>query len=98
MMKPIIQLYMKNISWGTDKLASAYTAYRSQDNVEIIMNPKRRFGEPVVMSCGYTAQTLWEACINEGSIEAAARVYGLEEKYVEAAYRYYDSLQGKLDA
>ncbi len=91
MMQPIVEMYLKDLHFGGDGLAHAYTAYKWQ-NFEITMNPKRRFGEPVLESCGYTAQTIHEAVLAEGSIEAAAVAYGVNVDEVEAAERYFDYL------
>ena len=56
------------------------------------MNPKRRFGEPIVKSYSYTAETLWEASIAEGGIGAAARAYDVDFENVTLACDYYDHL------
>lgn len=57
------------------------------------MDPKVRFGEPVIATCGYSALTLWNAVKAEGSIKAAAEIYGVETKEVELACSYFDYLQ-----
>ena len=44
------------------------------------MDPRERFGEPVVERCGYAASTLWEACEIEGGVEEAAKAYGVRTR------------------
>lgn len=91
-MKPVLELYLEDLSFGPDGLASSYLAYE-KDGVEIVMDPHFNFGEPTIKSSGYTAQTLWHACRIEGSFEAAAEAYGVLEPEVRVAYRYIDSLR-----
>ena len=88
---PIAELYMKRIEYSDNGLASGYRAWGELE-APIVMNPKRRFGEPIVLSCGYTAQTLWEASIVEGGLDAAARAYGVRPEEVALACDYYDHL------
>lgn len=96
-MKKVVEIYLVDLTFGEDGLAVAYDAFKWH-GIPIRMNPKHRFGEPMVTTCGYTAQSLWEAAKTEGSIEAAAEAYGVEPADVEAAFRYYDFLQGKTTA
>ena len=92
--KQLVEVYLRDLTFDVDGIAATYRAYTWKDT-EIRMNPKIRFGEPIIMSCGYTAQSLWQACITEGSIEAGSKAYGVAVNEAEAAYRYYDFLQGK---
>jgi|GEM_PF-1064375 len=89
--KQVVELYLSNVSFGTNGLATEYTAW-NRWGLAIKMNPKRRFGEPLTPS-GYTAQTLCEAVTNEGGIESAAKAYGVDCAEVELAYSYVDSLK-----
>ena len=92
LMRPVIELYMKDLYFDPDTgFASRYTAW-DRGKGKIVMDPHRRFGEPVVENCGYTANTLWEAYEIEGGIKAAAEAYGVEDTDVELACEYYDYL------
>jgi uncharacterized protein (DUF433 family) len=91
----ILELYMRDLSFGEDGLACLYTAFTWKD-CRIEMRQKQRFGEPLVISCGYTARVLWEACETEGSVEGAAAAYGVEFEEAECAARYYDFLKAAL--
>ena len=90
--KQIVELYVKDLRFNDDGLADEYKAYTWAGR-DVVMNPKVRFGEPMVAASGYTAAALWEACHAEGSIDGAAKAYGISSGEVEAAMRYYDYLQ-----
>lgn len=91
MIGPIAETYLSRIQFGSDGFAIRYQPWGDND-IPIVMDPKRRFGEPIVESCGYTAQTLWEASIVEGGLEAAAKAYGVKVEEVRTACDYYDHL------
>jgi uncharacterized protein (DUF433 family) len=93
-LKEIVVLYKDDLGYDSDGLANFYHAWTWGD-FAVDMNPHRRFGEPIITSCGYSAQSLWEAAMDEGSIELAAKAYGVEKGAVEIACRYFDMLQGK---
>lgn len=88
---PIAEEHMVKVRFGDGGLACEYTAWKS-DNGIIRMNPHLRFGEPLLEGCGYSAQVLWEAVQNEGSIKDAARAYGVNEKHIRLACEYFDHL------
>jgi uncharacterized protein (DUF433 family) len=87
----VVELYMRDLGFSEKGLANIYQAY-SWGEWAVDMNPKLRFGEPLVRSCGYSARALWEAFKAEGSFEAAAEAYGVKPGEVEAACRYFDHI------
>jgi len=90
--REIVELSMRDVTdWTPEGYALAYRAFQ-WEKFEVVMNPRRRFGEPIVMSCGFTAQALYEAFKSEGGFEPAAAAYGVEAQEVETAFRYFDSL------
>ena len=91
---PVAELYMERVTFGSDGLASEYRAWGTNEN-PIRMNPRVRFGEPLVANCGYSARVLWEAVKNEGSIKDAARAYGVDEKHIHLACEYIDHLSSR---
>jgi len=95
-LRPVVELYKKRISFGADGYASEYCAWGS-GNLKITMNPKVRFGEPLMPS-GYTAQALWEGVAAEGSVEDAKKVFGVSTEEIELAYAYFDHLRGNAAA
>jgi uncharacterized protein (DUF433 family) len=89
-MKACIEMYMHDLDFDADGLATIYTAFRFKDE-EVILNPKVHFGDPVMKKSGYTAYTLYRAAVAEGSVADAARLYDVSEAEVEAAYRYWST-------
>jgi uncharacterized protein (DUF433 family) len=89
----VIENFLRDVSFDPDSgLASHYEAF-SKRNIRIVMNPKLRFGEPMIEGCGYTPEVLAEAAKTEGSIDLAARYYGVPREQVEVAIDYFDYLQ-----
>jgi uncharacterized protein (DUF433 family) len=91
MIGPIAELYMESLEFDDEGLAKQYRAWGSEER-PILMDPHRRFGEPIVETCGYTAETLWNASIVEGGFDAAAEAYGVNRSDVILACEYYDHL------
>jgi len=92
----IIENFYKDISFDSDTgLAVAYKAFErtyATGSHKIVMNPKLRFGEPILDDSGYTPEALFEAAKTEGSIESAARNYGVTDDQVRICIDYYDYL------
>jgi uncharacterized protein (DUF433 family) len=90
--RPVIERFYKDISFDAHLgLASQYKAYESKRN-KIIMNPKIRFGAPMLEGSGYTPEALYEAAKTEGSAMAAAKNYGVTKSQVETSIDYCDYL------
>jgi uncharacterized protein (DUF433 family) len=88
----VIELFYDDISFDPKLgIANSYKAYESRGN-KIIMNPKIRFGEPLLEGVGYTPEALFEAAKTEGSAEAAAKNYGVTTSQVQTSIDYFDSL------
>lgn len=92
-MREVVELYIEDLTFKAG-IASHFKAWQ-RDGGTIAMDPRIRFGAPVVESCGYTAETLSEASVLEGGLDAAARAYGVERQDVALAVQYLDHLQGK---
>ena len=89
----IIEMYLQDLSYDAEGLAEKYRPFPG-----IVMNPAIRFGEPMVESCGITAQTLWDSVQAEGGFTPAAEVHGVEPGDVITACRYIDLLESRLAA
>ncbi|WP_237228911.1 hypothetical protein [Rubinisphaera sp. JC750] len=89
---PIAELYMDKLTFGENGLAIQYRPLTSEGAGAIVMDPRIHFGEPYVEECRYTARTLYEASINEGGFENAAREYGVEPKHVKLACEFFGTL------
>lgn len=89
----VIEGFYKDISFDPKTgFADKYRAYHRGAH-EIVMNPKMRFGEPILDNCGYTPEALFEAAKTEGSIESAAKIYGVSKEQVEICVEYFDYLE-----
>ena len=91
----LVQFYMKDVHCDPDGLADYYNAFSQPYDgkvKKVVMHPQKRFGEPLVESCGISAQTLYEASITECGLEAAAYVYEVEPEDVDIACRYIDHI------
>jgi uncharacterized protein (DUF433 family) len=91
---PVLEMHTKDLSFDPQtQIASEYRPWRLGGST-ILMHPDRRFGEPIVEASGYTARTLYDAYRIEGSVDAAARVYGVSTEEIELACSFYDYLLG----
>ena len=95
LMGPVVEMFLEDLQFDPIKgLASEYCPM-SLGDARIVLNPHRRFGEPIVDPGGYTAETLWDATNIEGGIEAAAEAFGVTADEVRLANRYFDLLQNR---
>jgi uncharacterized protein (DUF433 family) len=94
-LRSVVEVHLRDLGWDAEGIANTYQAFSWHDRV-VQITPTHHFGEPIVPSCGHGARVLWEAAEAEGSIEAAAEVYGVEAVDVEIACRYFDHLEGAV--
>jgi uncharacterized protein (DUF433 family) len=90
-MRPIVESFLMNVDFGEDGLACRYRPMRDGER-SIVLDPERRFGEPIVEPCGYSAWTLYDSFVAEGSLSKAAAAYQVDEEDVRLAVSYLDSL------
>ena len=94
----VAELFMKDIAFDESTgIANRFTALK-QSELEVRLDPKIRFGEAMIPSCGYSAQALWDAYRNEGGIEEAAQAYDVRAEEIELACRFYDQYLPKSAA
>ena len=92
LMRPVVEMFLQDLRYDPETgLASVYCPMTGE-GASIKLDPRRRFGEPIVDPGGYTAETLWDATNTEGGIEAAAEAFGISVGEVTLANRYYDLL------
>jgi uncharacterized protein (DUF433 family) len=92
MMKSVVEMFLRDLSFDPETcLATQYRPMVVPD-AAVLLDPQRRFGEPVVEPGGYTVEALWDATNAEGSIEGAAAAYGVSIAEVELANKYFDML------
>jgi uncharacterized protein (DUF433 family) len=92
MFVPVVEMFLDDLQFDPDTgLASVYSPLKDGD-ASIVLNPRRRFGEPIVEPGGYTVETLWHATNTEGGVKEAAEAYGVTTAEVKLANKYYDTL------
>jgi uncharacterized protein (DUF433 family) len=96
LIKPVVELYLEDLSFdATTGLAAEFVPLRdTHGDVRIVINPKRKYGSPLVMPRGRTVNSLVMAVDSEGSIAAAAHMCEVPEGDVKLALRYEDILAG----
>ena len=92
MMRPVVEMFLDDLQFDPrTKLATEYNPM-SDGKAKVVLNPHVRFGEPVVMPGGYTAEALWHATNAEDGIKEAAEAYGVTVAEVMLANKYFDAL------
>jgi uncharacterized protein (DUF433 family) len=84
---------LENISFDSSEgnLACLYTPIEDKAGRKVILDPTYQLGQPVVESCDYRVQTLFDAYVSEGGIDQAAEAYGVEPGDVQIAVKFYDT-------
>ncbi len=88
----VVEPFLADLAFDPEtRLVTRYCPMRHEGS-SVVLDPHRRFGEPLVDPGGFTVAALWDATNTEGGIEAAAEAYGVGVAEVVLANRYYDSL------
>jgi hypothetical protein len=90
--KVILEDFINSLEFDECDVAKLYVAY-SAEGERVIAARDYNFGIPMMESCGYTAQTLFDAAAVEGGAQKAADAYGVEFTTVKVAIDYLNSLQ-----
>lgn len=88
----ILEDFIEKLEFDEQDVAKLYIAY-AENGERVIAARDYNFGIPMMESCGYTAQTLYDAAAVEGGAQKAADAYGVDFKTVKVAIDYIDSLQ-----
>lgn len=89
-MLPYVELYMTALDFSpVDGLANRYRIFTSTHKrpITITMDPRVRFGEPLLPS-GHTALSILHAYHAEGGINQAADAYGIPPEEVDASRQF----------
>lgn len=87
----IIEHFLQDVGFDDTGLGKRFTAFKYQ-NSEVLIEPSYRLGTPAVGPMRVPAETLVHAYRTEGSLDAAAKAYGVSTNDVDTAYRYFDHL------
>ena len=94
--RQIAEPYMLDLTYKND-LAVRYQAFERRGRY-VIMDPRVRFGQPLVAPNHHPVHVLLGAYRSEGSAPAAARVLDADEDDVLLAIAYDDYLRGTIAA
>lgn len=89
-MLPFVELYMTSLDFNpADGMANKYRIFSSTHRrpITITMDPRIRFGEPLLPS-GHTAFSVLHAFQSEGGVKQAAEAYGIPAEEVEASRQF----------
>ncbi len=92
MMKQVVELFLDDLKFDPATGLAIEFSPMANGAASIVLNPRLRFGEPIVNPSGYTVESLWHATNTEGGIQEAAAAYGVGRAEVELANKYYDML------
>ncbi|WP_332680788.1 hypothetical protein [Bosea sp. (in: a-proteobacteria)] len=81
-MRNVIEPSLKGIDFETDIAARWWPKGRSSD---IVLDPKRQFGQPIIESVGVPTAVLSAAASAEGSVTRAAEMYRVSQEAVQRA-------------
>lgn len=90
--KVILEDFIDALEFDEEDIAKLYVAY-VDDGERVIAARDYNFGIPMMESCGYTAETLYNAAAIEGGAQKAADAYGVDFNTVRVAIKYLESLQ-----
>ncbi len=93
LMHQVAEVYIEDLHFNSKGLAERYTPM-TQGRRHIVIDPKHRFGHPIVMPCGYSVAALRSSVDSEGSVDAAAKANAVAREDVLLALRYEDMLAG----
>jgi hypothetical protein len=74
LMRAVAEPYLVDLSYDAEGLAYEYSPLSDGDS-KIVINPKKQYGAPIVLPCGYTVASLVSAYEGEGSIPGAAMAF-----------------------
>ena len=91
-MVPIAEPFMQDLHFDPEGLAKLFTPFAKYGR-QIILDPQRQFGHPLVGETGYRADVLDKAFSIEKSTEFVASAYNIDVKDIKAAVAYMKYLR-----
>ena len=90
--RQVVETFLSDLTFDSE--TNRATQYRPmiEDEFSVLLDPHRRFGEPVLEQSGYSVKSLWHATNAEGGLEEAAEAYGIPVQEVILANRYFDMI------
>lgn len=86
--RPIIQNYINRVTFGGGKPITLYPAFGERNSDQVAIDPRIRFGRPVIKGTGIRTSTVWERVKSGETVEEIAQGYDLTTSPVADALRY----------
>lgn len=92
LMRKIIEPFKMNLHFGDDGLVTKFVPLK-YNNKQIVLDPTRQFGHPLVNGTGYRADVLAEAYETEMSENLVADLFNISVEDVKIAVKYIKGLK-----
>lgn len=86
--RPIIDGYISRIQFTGGKPITLYPAFGDRESDRVAIDPRVRFGHPVIRDTGVRTSTVWERVRSGEAVEEIAWGYDLGTELVADALRY----------
>jgi len=90
--KEIVESFMKDLHFNAEGLVERFTPFELYGR-QIVLDPERQFGQPLVGDTGYRADVLANAYCVEQSAELVATAYNIGVKDVQTAVAYIEDIR-----
>jgi len=91
-MMRIVEPFMRDLHFDPEGVVTQFTPFNKYGR-QVILDPKRQFGQPLVGNTGYRADVLDRAHSIEQSHELVASIYNIDVKDVKTAVAYMKTLR-----
>lgn len=81
-----IKIFFKKLDYDSDNLASRYWPLGKEK--AILVDPKRKFGHPVLNETNIFPETIYKLHVGGESVEYISYLYEISEKYIKDAIDY----------
>lgn len=95
-MQPILEPFMSDLVFDSGGLAAEWSPLPNLYGESIVLNPTRRFGQPIHKDSGIPVTALVNSAYAEGSYETAAELHGVTPNAVRAALRFSELMHGRV--
>jgi len=92
LMRPIVEPFMVDLHFNSEGLVIRYTPFKKYGR-QVILDPTKQFGQPLIGNTGYRADVLDNAFSVERSVELIASIYNIDIKDVKVAVAYMKKIR-----
>lgn len=92
LLRPIVEPFIKDLHFNAEGLAIKLVPFKRYGR-EVILDPTKQFGQPLVGNTGYRADVLDNAYSVEKSMDLVASLYNIDIRDVKVAVKYMKELR-----